>query len=287
MHYDIALKELLRHCGQAILEHLVGLPVQTSTLIEVPQETTSVRRSDFPLRVTARAGEELLVLVELQTRWQADMPLRLLEYRARHMLREKVDALSVVLLLRPGGDVRDVYEDREVRYHYRVVKVYEADAREVLERGPVCLLPLVPLMREGESLAQDADRRIYESNLPRPVKADMLTILTLLSGIVSKDLAEVLLYRRRDIMIESPAYELIKREGIEEGLKEGLLRARREDISALLKLRLSPPPEELETIAKRLEHITDLKRLQALLILAAQVSNIEAFEAALKTEGEG
>ncbi len=287
MHYDIALKELLRHCGQAILEHLVGLPVQTSTLIEVPQETTSVRRSDFPLRVTTRAGEELLVLVELQTRWQADMPLRLLEYRARHMLREKVDALSVVLLLRPGGDVRDVYEDREVRYHYRVVKVYEADAREVLERGPVCLLPLVPLMREGESLAQDADRRIYESNLPRPVKADMLTILTLLSGIVSKDLAEVLLYRRRDIMIESPAYELIKREGIEEGLKEGLLRARREDISALLKLRLSPPPEELETIAKRLEHITDLKRLQALLILAAQVSNIEAFEAALETEGEG
>ncbi len=287
MHYDIALKELLRHCGQAILEHLVGLPVQTSTLIEVPQETTSVRRSDFPLRVTTRAGEKLLVLVELQTRWQADMPLRLLEYRARHMLREKVDALSVVLLLRPGGDVRDVYEDREVRYHYRVVKVYEADAREVLERGPVCLLPLVPLMREGESLAQDADRRIYESNLPRPVKADMLTILTLLSGIVSKDLAEVLLYRRRDIMIESPAYELIKREGIEEGLKEGLLRARREDISALLKLRLSPPPEELETIAKRLEHITDLKRLQALLILAAQVSNIEAFEAALETEGEG
>ena len=162
---------------------------------------------------------------------------------------------------------------------------------KVLERGPVCLLPLVPLMREGESLAQDADRRIYESNLPRPVKADMLTILTLLSGIVSKALAEVLLYRRRDIMIESPAYELIKREGIEEGvkkgLKEGLLRARREDILALLKLRLSPPPEELETIAKRLEHITDLERLQALLILAAQVSDIQAFEAALKTEGEG
>ena len=283
MHYDIALKELLRHCGQAILEHLVGLPVQTSTLIEVPQETTSVRRSDFPLRVTTRAGEELLVLVELQTRWQADMPLRLLEYRARHMLREKVDALSVVLLLRPGGDVRDVYEDREVRYHYRVVKVYEADAREVLERGPVCLLPLVPLMREGESLAQDADRRIYESNLPRPVKADMLTILTLLSGVVSKDLAKALLYRRRDIMIESPAYELIKREGIEEGLREGLLRARREDILALLKLRLSPPPEELESIAKRLEHITDLERLQTLLILAAQGPDVETFRSALES----
>ncbi len=282
MHYDIALKELLRHCGQAILEHLVGLPVQSSTLVEMPQETTSVRRSDFPLRVITQEGEDLLVLIELQTQWQKQMPLRLLEYRTRHMLRAGLDALSVVLLLRPGGDVREVYEDREVRYHYRVVKVYEADAREVLEHGPVCLLPLVPLMREGEALAEDADRRIYESDLPRPVKADMLTILTLLSGVVSKDLAQALLSRRRDIMIESAAYELIKREGIEEGLKqglkEGLLKARREDILALLNTRFSPSASTLAEIRARLEAIEDLQRLQDLLIAAAQAENLAAFQ---------
>lgn len=282
MHYDIALKELLRHCSRPILEHLVGLAVQSCTLVEVPQETTSVRRSDFPLRVTTREGDTFLVLVELQTQWQTDMPLRLLEYRTRHMLRERLDALSVVLLLRPGGNVQNVYEDREVQYHYRVVKVYEADARAVVENGPVCLLPLVPLMREGERLADEADRRIYESDLPRPVKADMLTILALLSGIVSKELVQRMLERRRDIMIESAAYELIKQEGIEEGmqkgLKEGLLKARREDVLALLKVRLAPSPGVLDDIAARLEAIDDLERLQDLLIAAAQVESLSAFE---------
>ncbi len=182
MHYDIALKELLRHCSRAILEHLVGLPVQESELLQVPQETTSVRRSDFPLRVVTADGEELLVLVELQARWERHLPLRLLEYRARHMLREDLDALTVVLLLRPSGKVQEVYQDREVRYQYRVVRVYEADAREVVERGPVCLLPLVPLMRGGVELADEADRRIYESELDRETRADMLTVMAILAG---------------------------------------------------------------------------------------------------------
>ncbi len=295
MHYDIALKELLRHCSRAILEHLVGLPVQESELLQVPQETTSVRRSDFPLRVVTADGEELLVLVELQARWERQLPLRLLEYRTRHMLREDFDALTVVLLLQPGGRVQEVYQDREVRYQYRVVRVYEADAREVVERGPVCLLPLVPLMRGGEALADEADRRIYESDLDRTARADMLTVMAILGGLVSAELPRRLLQRRRDIMIESAAYELIKEEGRIEGLREGLERGRAEGLreglekglekgrreglleGILLGLELKFGAEGLRAFTK-VRGIEDVGVLEVLHRALRDVDSVEAFE---------
>ncbi len=298
MHYDIALKELLRHCSRAILEHLVGLPVQESELLQVPQETTSVRRSDFPLRVVTADGEELLVLVELQARWERHLPLRLLEYRARHMRREDLDALTVVLLLRPGGKVQEVYQDREVRYQYRVVRVYEADAREVVEHGPVCLLPLVPLMRGGEALADEADRRIYESDLDRATRADMLTVMAILGGLVSAELPRKLLMRRRDIM-ESAAYELIKEEGRIEGLREGLEKGRAEGRAEglreglerglekgraegllegiLLGLELKFGAEGLRAFTK-VRHIEDVGVLEVLHHALRDVDSVEEFE---------
>ncbi len=64
---------------------------------------------------------------------------------------------------------------------------------------------------------QTAEETIYESGLGRGDKADLLTGMALLSGLLDKDLPCKLLERRRDIMMESYAYELIKKEGYEEG----------------------------------------------------------------------
>ncbi len=223
MQYDTALKELLRHCHAAILRDLLDIPVTSSTLMEErPRETTSVRSSDFLLRVVQEDGEEFLVLIEFQTHWQRNMPQRLLEYRARHVLREGLDAITVVMLLRPSPSATDHYHDREVDYRFRLVKPYELDAAEVLRQNRVCLMPLTPLMQGGVEVAVEAERAIVESDLAEEAKADMLTNMTLMAGLVSKDLARHLLKRRRDLMIQSFGYELIKQEGLEEGLKEGL-----------------------------------------------------------------
>jgi len=41
------------------------------------------------------------------------------------------------------------------------------------------------------------------------IKADLLTILTIFAGLKGKEIVDELLRRRRDIMIESIAYDLI------------------------------------------------------------------------------
>jgi len=61
----------------------------------------------------------------------------------------------------------------------------------------------------------------------------MLTSMAILSGLVSKDLTTQLIQRRRDIMIESPAYEIFRKEWMEEGLREGL----KPSLQALLEIK--------------------------------------------------
>ncbi len=221
--YDIAAKVLVEKCSHEILRRFFGIPVTAATLLELlPQETTSVRRSDFPLMVHGADGRRRLVILEVQSEWDPALPLRVLEYRCRHKLRHDVETLSGVLLLRPSVLATDHYEDNEVSFRFRLLKVYELEAAAVVAEGALCLLPLLPLMRDGLRWAEQADRMLYASDLPPSEKSDLLTILAIMSGLVSRELATALLNKRRDIMITSYTYELIKQEGLQEGLERGL-----------------------------------------------------------------
>ncbi len=202
---------------------LCGLDAVSYEAFELlPEETPSLRRSDLVVKAELEDGEELLVIIELSSRWERGLPLRFLEYRTRHKLSEGITTRSFIVLLRPSGRASEVYRDEEVEFRFRVIKVYEMDAREVLESNQECLFPFVPLMKGGESRWEEAERRIYEGDFDRSVKADLLTGMAILSGLISVDLPVRLIQRRRDIMIESAAYEIIKKEGFEEGVEQGI-----------------------------------------------------------------
>jgi hypothetical protein len=143
MEYDITAKVLIEKSHREILQHFLGLPVVESTLLEpLPQQTATLRSSDFPLLATDARGQRSLVVLEVQSAWEWEVPFRLLEYRCRHILRERLtDALSCVLLLRPSRVATDLLEDAEVRYRYRLVRVYELDAAPVVQTPIVNLLP--------------------------------------------------------------------------------------------------------------------------------------------------
>ena len=87
MQYDIAAKQLLQRGKKKILEQIMGIPADKVRLLrELPNETVSLKAADFPLYV--KEGQEKYVLVlELQTRWDADKLLSLMEYRIRFSRR--------------------------------------------------------------------------------------------------------------------------------------------------------------------------------------------------------
>jgi len=226
-HYDIAAKVLIESCRDELIRQFMGIDIRESRLIDqLPQETVSVKRSDFPVLFTDTAGDSRIAVVELQTEWKAYIPLNLLDYRTRYLLKHDLPVVSCIVLLRPSSTAADRYEDEEVSFRYRLVKIYEMDARSVVDHGPVCLLPFVPLMKHGVKLAERADAQIYDSPKTKAQKADMLTSMAILSGLISQELPSLLIARRRDIMIESAAYDIImdegRKKGIEEGIKEGI-----------------------------------------------------------------
>jgi predicted transposase YdaD len=193
------------------------------------------------------------------------------------------------LLLRPSRVATDLLEDAEVRYRYRLVRVYELDATPVVQAPIVSLLPFVPVMRGGIELTDTAERLVYESPLPPADRADMLTGMAFLAGLVSKELTQHLILRRRDLMIRSAAYEIIKdierkegrQEGREEGRVEGETKGLAEAILDALVIRLNPTIASYRQLEKRELALTDPERLRGLHRAAILANDVAEFEQAL------
>ena len=137
------------------------------------------------------------------------------------------------------------------------------------------MLPFVPAMEGGSEAVWEAEKRIYESELPIEDKADLLTAMAIFAGLKSEALARKLVERRRDIMIESAAYDIIKEEGIKEGLQQGILQNARQDVVEILEVRFEIAPA---SIAKTINEIDDLSVLKMLLKKAATVDSLEEFK---------
>jgi predicted transposase YdaD len=173
------------------------------------------------LRANIKNTGERVVVIEFASRWEEAVPLRVLEYRCRHLIREALPVLSIVILLMPSNRAVNFYKDQEVDFRFRLVKLYELDARNFLDL-PECLLGFIPLMENGAECMEEAEKRIYESRLPRSARADILTGMAILGGLKFRDLPRLLIEKRRDIMIESHAYEIIRNEGYAEGIEKGM-----------------------------------------------------------------
>ena len=294
MRYDVASKRLVEIGKEAILRWLLDIDVESAELIEeIPRETVSLRRSDFPLLVRDKEGNERVVLIEFQTRWEPKLPLRLLEYLVRFKLKYDLPVFPVVLLFKEHKGASGVYEDESIRFEFRLVKLWEIDGRELVEKGDVRLLPFVPLTRCGREEVLEADRRIYNSELERSIKSDLLTALAIFAGLKSGELMKELFERRRDIMIESPAYELIKREGFEEGIQRGIeigiergmLEDAKEMVLRAYRVRFGAVPRDIEEGISRMR---SRATLASLLEVAITCKDPDEFREELKAAlGEG
>lgn len=97
-------------------------------------------------------------------------------------------------------------------------------------------------MHDGEHQVWEAERRIYDSALPSPEKADLLAAFTIFAGFKGRDLVRQLVERMRDLMIQSHAYDIIKQEGIQQGVQQGELTSTRRAICTALEARFTVVP---------------------------------------------
>ena len=222
MKYDIAAKVVIDIAKEAILRRFLDMDIDNVQLIDnLPEETVSLKRSDFPLQVVLKDGKKIIILIEIQTRFNKNFILRLIDYTIRFMLKYRLKVRPLVLLLTPSRKATGFYKDEIFTFNYQVVRFWELNAKKYMDE--INLYPFVPIMSGGEDFLEEAEKRIYEnSEISEENKADLLTAMAIFAGLKDRNLALQLIERRRDIMIQSAAYEIIKEDGRKEGLQEGL-----------------------------------------------------------------
>ena len=98
-------------------------------------------------------------------------------------------------------------------------------------------------------------------------KADLLTAMAIFAGLKDKNLALQLIERRRDIMIQSAAYDIIKedsrkeglQEGLEKGLEKGLKKGLCEAISLGLELKFG---DKGTNLIKKVTKVKSIEKLE-------------------------
>ena len=253
-------------------------------------EQPSVRRPDSLLRVCI-GGDEVLVHHEFQTTDSTDtpMPLRMAGYIGRLIELYGLPVYAHVLYLRPDAGRRDPgyylqeHPDYPVVIRYKVLRLSQLPGQAVLDSGSVGLLPFAPLMQPpagqaGAAWLEQCVAKAWDMPLKRSVKADVLTGLTLLSGLVYNPQTITAIVAKEylmDLMHESSftqhLVESIREKIIKEGIEQGI----RESIQEVLELRFQPTA--VRRLADQIATIDDVPRLKQLHRAAIQVPSLEAF----------
>ena len=223
MEYDVASKVIVDIGKEAILRRFLKMEPGSIQLIEeLFQESVSLKRSDFPLYIVFKDGQEAIVLLEIQTVFNRDFVLRLIDYTVRFMLKYHLKVIPLVLLLTPSTLATGFYkEENLLTFNYNVVKFWEEKSSNFIDE--VSLYPFLPLMEGGIDILENLETTVYENTeLSIEKKSDILTAMAIFIGLKDKNLATQFIKRRRDIMIQSAAYDIIKKEGLREGREEGL-----------------------------------------------------------------
>jgi predicted transposase YdaD len=231
--WDDSLKKLVHGDPQAFVSWFLPEAVFTG---ERPYELKHWTLEVDALLEVKVNEQEMLLHLEFQTYHDPNMAERLLRYNVLARSEHKLPVLScVIYLLKDGAIALSPLswvlptEQEVLRFHFQSVELGALSPEDLMRIGQAGLLPLLPLTKGG------ARREIVEdmfSGLLSSKKIELVPIgYTLASLAFSREnrADQDWLLRRfhemHDILRETPIYQEILREGLEQGQFEALRRA--------------------------------------------------------------
>jgi len=278
---DPVLKFLFDKDREEIVRLMLGTPVSIVQVLDSVLPSGE-QRSDGVLLVED-AGEQFLLHIEFMTRVASNMGERIFGYVPRVYQRYGKPVRSVVLyLMEPTPttkietEFRMVVQRREVAViRYDVVCLWEIEPDRAHLADHPALLALTPLMKgvepaELEDLVQLATRAPWDEH----TRIDVVALLTLFGGQrFGQDVVTSITRRLgmlKDIIQESPLYELAREYGEVRGLRH-----------ACLALTKTKAPRLVSVLEGHLGSSTDVARLEKLLVDLGLAQNEEAVQSAI------
>src|SRR5260370_5179058 len=225
--YDNATKRLLREKPQHFVSWLVPEGIFKSNLSVELKSRNIYADGLFAITVNEQPA---LLHTEFQTSKDGLMGERLLEYSvAASSENNWLPVYTYVIYLRRDGDVpkspliRRLPSGEEVhRFYYQVIEVAKISAKQLLQRGLLGLLPLLPLT-DGGTEPEVMQEMVTTLRVAREV--ELLALAYTLGGLVPGNEDYDAWFKRsfamlEDILEESWTYQELIQKGLEKGREE-------------------------------------------------------------------
>lgn len=219
-----------------------------------------------------------LVMAELHTYWDGDLPYDLLRRYALLRHRHRRDVSCVVLLLRREANSSVMtglfrqrnHLDKDWDFPFTVVRLWELPVETFLT-GPLALLPFAPLANvtpeDRDRVKQTIEQRLASEGTRAQKERVVTTLLELLA--LRYDDEGIQFWRdlmaNPDVM-KSPLVDYIRNEARTEGRTEGRAEGRAEGVRDIIlrigSTRFGPAPA---TILSTLDAVTDFDQLHSYL----------------------
>src|ERR1051325_1128096 len=146
--YDIASKRLVQIDPKAFLSLVLQRPVSDcEELTELPQELPTLSRADQVWWSKFADEQRCIVLLEFVSHWDNKKKLDIAIYDLMLTRKYEVEVVSVAVLCLPHQRADEVYQKHNCTFHFKLVKLWEYQARQVFESRQLSLYPLLPLMK--------------------------------------------------------------------------------------------------------------------------------------------
>jgi hypothetical protein len=207
-----------------------------------------------------------LIHIEVQARWDNTLPRRLWRYNALLDLKYDSRVRSVVLLLRPTADSKQLTGvldlrlpdgDCIVEFHYSVVRAWQQPVKPLLT-GPLATLPMATLLPD---ILHQVDSRLMAETSPENAAIMMLRTLVLAGMRMDQEHVKVLKrgLRTMNILKESS----FSRPYYEEGEKQGGIAVAKKIVIRQGQARFGRLDKATRA---KIESIDDMERLEALCV---------------------
>ncbi len=234
--FDNATKRLLREKPQHFVSWLVPEGIFKRNLSVELKSRNIYADGLFSITVNELPA---LLHTEFQTGKDGLMAERLLEYSVLASSENNwLPVYTYVIYLRKDGDVpkspliRRLPSGEEVhRFYYQVIEVAKISAKQLLQRGLLGLLPLLPLTDGGTQpeVMQEAVSTLVDAR-----EIELLALAYAFGGLVPGNEAYDEWFKRsfamlEDILEESWTYQEIVKKGLQKGMEKGLQKGREEE----------------------------------------------------------
>ena len=247
------------------------------------------RATDVLIKARSPRHGTYLIVNEIQFRPDGRMPVRLRVYAALAEERYGLNVYPVVVSILPTAEDKVVATSYHSEFmgliahqDYRVINLWEVDARQVLEQNWTTLLPFVPILQGGDDQVTIGKALAL---LRADVQlAEMWPLLAFFATFVMTPEEVRRMMRWNMAMLrESPWYTEIEKEGLERGLQQGLEQGQAEMLLRVLDRRFGPLPADLATRIRTLR----TPQLTQLLDVALDAATLHEVAAALETMPAG